>query len=1144
MTELLAQRAILAEQLQALALELLALESPGPDQSVASALTGQLQQLAQQATLVGAKGLPELLRLLAAGVRDRANQRSSSSAEGVAELVLWCQHAAALQQGLVPPYEVSILVTLFAGVDWIPPIIPRMHEVLVIRLSEEAERLQAAAAEAVPDDRNLLVETADALLDAADLPAVEARSDLLPELPSVGNELPIDRLLVDDGVVFETPTENWISPDEMALAVTALSEQLLPQLDQLSQNRQADLQPGLADEFHFQFSLVLNALEHLNLRAVQLAGDAVQTELAVLREQDPFAARPALERISNWLVCLLGWFHTEADPAMAEAFVETLADPGWLLVADADAQAAVLAEMLSVKVGRDPSLVVSLKTAVEPGDVDLNMAADVAASVRDGMLRELPRNCEQLRLALTAACATGDATAIDDARRYAHTLKGDANTVGVRGIANLTHALEDILVALARAPLVPAPDVSELLISTADCVEAMSDHLLGRGTPPDDALAIYQHVLTLANHVLAGERELGSTDSAAPALPAEPAGAESVAPTAADSSEDSIRSLQIPVPVLDELLRLSSETIVLARQVEEQLRQITLAQNDLDLQNRQSRDLVSQLDDLVALRGAALQSTRLQREREVDALEMDQYNELHVVSRRLIETSSDTNAHLLSLDRALSQVRDLSAQQDRVHLALQQSVLNTRSVPFATQVSRFQRVVRQTARQLGKDASLQVQGEQTLIDADILEQIAEPLVHALRNAVDHGLEATEVREAAGKPAQGLLQLDVRRQAGDILISLRDDGAGFDLDAIRRVALARGLIGPDAVLSPEQQLQLVLLPGFSTRAQATQISGRGMGMDVLARRVRELRGSLQLRSTPGQGASLELVLPASLNAAHVALARTRDGVVAAVSGSIQRFVPLRPEDYDLDEAGRLHVLIDGNPLPAITLDALCNAGSGRDALEQSAIGLIVQDASGQSIVVVTRQVDELREVIVKSLGVYVAPISGLRGTTILGNGGLAPVVDLGLLLASQQEAGFAAWSALETERRASVLIVDDSLSVRRALASLMQDAGFEVVTARDGLEALDQFSKGLRPVCILLDLEMPRMNGLELTRYVRNAESLRETPIIMITSRTADRHRELAEDAGVTELLGKPFQDDALVQLVERLTLPASSIDSI
>lgn len=1122
MTEALSPRTQLAEQLQALASALLMLDEPERDDESLQALTASVQKLAQQAVLVGAKGLPELLRLLAAGLRDRANNLQQRPPAHAMELVVWCQQAAALQLGMLPPESVTLLLSPFAEVPWMPPIIPRMHEVLLARLGEEAKLLY------VPE-----VDVVAPVPDAAPAEFV----------PEALDDLPDGRMLIDlpehSEVEPSPPLEdrsNWISPDEMGLAVTALSEQLLPQLDLLSQNTDAARQPTLVDDFHYQFTLILNALELLNLQQIQRAGDVVLAELAILRDCPPREARSGLERISNWLVCLLGWFHTEADPAMAEAFVETLADPAWPLPVEPEAQVAVLAEMAHVRVGRDPNLFAEAKTEAKVEDLNLDMAADVVASVREGMLRELPRNCEQLRLALAATCDRGQLADIDNARRFAHTLKGDANTVGVRGIANVTHALEDLLVVLARAPGVPAPDVSSLLVDAADCVEAMADHLLGRGAEPEDAFAIYQHLLDLDVQVQSGERVLTEASTEAPAENEAPG-----APLAAEETgtEERIdRTLQVPVSVLDELLRLSSETIVLARQVEEQLRQISAAQGDLDQQNRLSRDLVSQLDDLVALRGAALQSTRLQKEREVDALEMDQYNELHVVSRRLLETSADAGAHLLNLDRSLGQVRELSVQQDRVHQALQQSVLNTRSVPFASQVPRFQRVVRQTARQLEKHASLVVTGEHTPIDADILEQVAEPLVHALRNAIDHGIEAPSVREAMGKSIQGQLVLEVRRQAGDILISLRDDGAGFDHDAIRRTAIERGLLDPATALSKEQSLQLVMLPGFSTREQATQVSGRGMGMDVLARRVRALRGSLQLKSMPGQGASLELMVPASLNAAHVALARTRDGVIAAVTSSIQRFVPLRPEDYDLGDGGRLFVQVDGQHLAAVTLEALCGSGTGRDALEQAAIGMLIQDPKGQQIVVVTRQIDELREVIVKGLGTYVAPINGLRGTTILGTGGLAPVIDLALLLESREDATQAAWSAAELGQSAKVLVVDDSLSVRRAIAGLMQDIGFEVATARDGLEALDHFSKGLRPVCILLDLEMPRMNGLELSTYVRNNEWLQDVPIIMITSRTSDRHRELAREAGVTTLLTKPYQDDALVQLVERLSKAA------
>lgn len=670
-----------------------------------------------------------------------------------------------------------------------------------------------------------------------------------------------------------------------------------------------------------------------------------------------------------------------------------------------------------------------------------------------------------------------------------------------------------------------------------DCVEAMADCVLGRGPAPDDATEVFSRVLSLANAVQRGERDLlGAMAEGAEEPALRPVVPNPQEPPQGGAATAAVASLQIGVPLLDELLRLSSETIVLARQVEEQLRQVASEHSDLARQNQFSRSLVGQLDDLVSLRGAALTSARLDDSREIDSLELDQYNELHVISRRLIETASDSNAHLLNLDHALSGLRDLSARQDRVHLELQQSVMNTRMVPVAHQVPRFQRVVRQTARTLDRQVDFVVHGESTLIDSEILDRMTEPLVHALRNAVDHGIESADRRQAMGKSARGHIELSIERHAGDIHFRLKDDGSGLNLDAIRRAAIERGLLDEGRVLDADETARLILIPGFSTRTEATQVSGRGIGMDVVNRRVLELRGRMTLHTVPGAGTEIDIVLPASLNSAHVAVARTKDGAVAIVTGSIKRFLSLQADQFEWTENGDLHVRLDGIPVPAVTLEALSGAVASRDVLDHTSIGLVVSDGQGGERVVVTRRIDEMREVIIKGLGPYFAAVPGLRGTTILGTGGLAPVVDLEQILQNSGADGLRGLTSGPAEVQLDrIVVADDSLSVRRALQGLMEDAGFEVATASDGLEALDLVNGGRSPACLILDLEMPRMNGLELTSYVRNKAGISDIPIIMITSRTSEKHLQLARDAGVTEMLGKPYNEDQLVQLVRRLT---------
>jgi chemotaxis protein histidine kinase CheA/CheY-like chemotaxis protein len=623
--------------------------------------------------------------------------------------------------------------------------------------------------------------------------------------------------------------------------------------------------------------------------------------------------------------------------------------------------------------------------------------------------------------------------------------------------------------------------------------------------------------------------------SAAPVAVAAPA---SGAPApSADSETGTARggaSLHIPVELLDELLRVSGETIVLAHQIEQRLGGVGGACRDIDLQVRTAKELLVSLDDQVALRGAALQTTSLRDSHDVDPLELDQYNELHVVSRHLIETNTDERELVARLDNDLIQLDELLAQQTRMQQLLQRLVLRTRRVAFGTIAARLQRIVRQTARQLDKQVELRILGEDTEIDSQLLDQIVEPLGQALRNAVDHGIEPIGVRVEAGKPELGLIELRVAQTADLVAIDISDDGRGLDLRAILSKAERQGLVETDVILDDDAAARLVLLPGFSTREATSQVSGRGVGMDVVNQRVLALRGNLALHSRSGAGLTVALRLPSNQMAANVIIARSGEQTLAVVSASVAQVVSLPAEAIRHGADGGIEVLIDEQPLPLLPLEALF----GRDDMAPSApqqmpVGLLVVDAQGQRSVVGARRIDEVRNVIIKPISRYAGAIPAVRGMTVLGDGGVAPVVDLAALLHARSHATCGwAYPALATVGSQSqrIVVADDSLSVRRALVQLMQDAGYTVAEARDGMEALNAINEE-PPIAVLLDLEMPRLNGLEVTRFMRNQVHTRAVPVIMITSRASDKYRTAALEAGVTHMLGKPFDEDDLVRLV-------------
>lgn len=932
----------------------------------------------------------------------------------------------------------------------------------------------------------------------------------------------------------------WISPEELEMTRDALVGQCLPLAQQYAEEQDAQEKHRQREDFAYYLSLIGNAMDMLQLAQVGRGVNAMQQAMhngAELPDEMPM----------QWCVELLTLFEG-FDADACEAWIgTTLGLPGldeaWLVQA--------LDETSRVIVGLDPALLAARKTIAEPEDVTLQPADDVLANVLQSMLRELPGNAERLGAAVRAMLA-GDMERTDEARRVAHTLKGDANTVGVRGLANLTHVLEDVMIALQKRPELLQGELPNFLQESVDTVEEIAEHLLGRGRAPSQLLDIYQQALNWDN-LLAGDGAMGvpatSSFDAEPtpaARPSEAGRSETTEAPAAPAdapaeAEEASRQISVDSRLLDDLQRLAGEVLVTSRQVDQRITNLSRVYSDLNVELRGERNFLSQLDDLVALRGAALQSAAL-GDNEVDALELDQYNELHVVSRHLLESQADNVAHLQRIDAVLSELEDLRSSQERLHDELQRAVMRARRVPFREITPRLQRIVRQTTRQLLKPVNLEVSGDQHLVDADTLERIVEPLSHLLRNAVDHGIESAERREALGKSAEGHVHLVVAPVGDAMQVSVRDDGSGLDLDAIRTKAERLGLLKEDQHLEADAVSRLILLPGFSTRNEVTQTSGRGVGMDVVNQRINALRGTLRISSQAGNGTQMLIELPMSQSTANVVVARGQQVNMAATANSLRRIQRIEESDVVVSEDGQLQVRIDEKLLPAMPIESLFGI-SGPLSLPGNGgnLGLLVEDGFLREHVVFVREVGDIRSVVVKPISPLLPTIPAVRGMTQLGDGQLATVVDVGALIEARQSTLRMSAEQLRSamQARPRVVVADDSLSVRRALEQLMEDAGYEVAAARDGLEALKMIEERT-PVAVLLDLEMPRMNGLEVCQHLRNQSQTRETPVLMITSRASEKYQQMATQAGVTKLLGKPFVEDELVNLVRQLVAETSA----
>ncbi len=479
---------------------------------------------------------------------------------------------------------------------------------------------------------------------------------------------------------------------------------------------------------------------------------------------------------------------------------------------------------------------------------------------------------------------------------------------------------------------------------------------------------------------------------------------------------------------------------------------------------------------------------------------------------------------------------ELLVNQERMHKRNQEVVMETRMVPVETIVPRLQRVVRQTCRFTDKQAALKVIGADTLIDSDILDQLIDSLMHIIRNAIDHGIEAPATRLEKGKPAQGQITITVSRRGDSILLVCEDDGTGLDYQTLRSKAAQLRLLDSGVEIDEELLTNLVFRAGFTTRETPSQVSGRGIGLDAVQNTISALKGSLNLSSRPDAGCRIEIRLPLTLVTVHALLVKSRGQSLAISSHGVEQIVPPGDGEYAATDHG-LEYRHGDNVYHAHELEGLLQRPVAGH-LEHRTTLLVRDDSDGSLCAIALDQVTATRDLVVKQLGRYVPGLPGIEGATILGDGSISPVIDIPDLLRRAGKLDNPIFSkpgeqAEQGPDKPVALVIDDSLSARRALEQFVSDLGFEAVPARDGLEGVEILTR-TRPDIVLVDMEMPRMNGLEFVTHLRAEQRSRKIPVIMITSRATEKHRNQAKTAGVDVYLTKPYQEDVLHEHIQQL----------
>ncbi len=1105
--------------------------------ALAHRLADALAVCAQAADRAGARGLNHLATLAVPHLPNLAARPDWPAIRDALEQ--WVGALVAYCAGHVAPEEADALVDTLVGLPGLPPVPAQFVTLIGRRLADDAHRIARLAGTG----------TACAAPEPAHRPQAATRP--APAEPAQAIDAARDEL------------------DMLAQAMRALGDESAALLATMPMPGGA---AGVAvpDGYDEWLELFGERLGHWSTAAgylglvplVELVG-CVSESLAAWRRgaSDGGTARERL----RWLPASLVDFLLQPDPASARTLCEGLADPRWpvRLAPEAVEQACASISRLRLVGSRQ---VRARESPIVADDLSLVAPVDADPGVLEQLLRELPALSAALGRAIDAA-AQGQADALDDARRAAHTLKGSANTVGIRGIGTLAHQLEDLLELIGRGGPSPELPFRGLLEEAADCLVEMCEAVAGLGPAPVGALALCERLIdavrargvqlahaaesglpaeppaaaepALADEPAVSEELIGSTGLPGPAEPMPEAGArdEAVPPAAAAEVRD--EPLRVDGGDIDRMLDLSAEAAILLAQVQEQLARLQETRASLRAESERLQELAGELDRVVDLR--SLSVDRIAGQPEFDPLELDRYDDLHTVSRRIAEAGADSRLIDRQLDRQVAGLGEAIGRLDRVQEDLRETAMRARMVPVASVVPRLQRAVRQAARMAGRRVQLEIAGDGTAVDARLLHALLAPLVHLVRNAVDHGIEEEGLRVVAGKPASGSVRLTFEHNGREFRVRCQDDGRGLDESAVRARAVALGLLADDAPpIGPAQLSRLVLTPGFSTRGRATQLSGRGLGMDIVQKTIAALRGSMSLRSDPGRGLRVELAVPISLAGLPVLVARTPTHVLALSVRHVDQVLPVAPAP-EPDDGGFIDP--SGARLPLHRLDALLGLPPGwfhrvgADGLElddvqtprPAEVVLIVRGADGEAVAIIAPELAPTRRVVLRPLPAWLPAHPGVEGACVLGDGTAAAVIDLPSLLAG---GGLAPAGTTDTAIRSPsaglprCLVVDDSVSVRRATEAFVRDLGFDVEGAGDGLEALARMRRRV-PELALVDLEMPRMNGVELVRAMRADAALRAVPVIMITSRASEKHRLLALDAGVDVFLTKPYTDDEL-----------------
>ena len=773
-------------------------------------------------------------------------------------------------------------------------------------------------------------------------------------------------------------------------------------------------------------------------------------------------------------------------------------------------------------------------------------------------------------------------------QRDLHTLKGGARMCGMMPMGELAHAMESVLEAAAELRMELGPQGLGVLEQGFDRLHGMLSRIQHR-----QAVALPEHLIAVFNALAHGEvaplplpTRIARAPTSEPAEPIEstatqaeesaaateePAAATEEAAASAEATDvvqpvrakPALKPLSVPVEatfdddddigvrapqeqvriradLLDRLVNYAGEVAIYRARLEQQLGTFRTHLDELEQTTMRLRQQLRKLE----IETEAQISARYQRagegEESFDPLELDRFSTQQQLTRALAESAADMTSLHVSLDDVTRQYETLLLQQSRVSSELQDGLMRTRMVPFDALVPRLRRVVRQTATETGKQILLKVEGAQGEMDRNVLDRMTAPLEHMLRNAAVHGLETPQVRREAGKSEEGTVTVSVHREGSEVVMLVSDDGRGLDRDAIRRKAIERGLLKADVEVGDTTLYAYILESGFSTADSVSRLAGRGVGMDVVHNEIRQLGGSLQLNSTQGKGTQFTIRLPFTLAVTQAALVKIGETSFAVPISSVQGVGRIARSELEKQLASANPVYVYAGEDYAIHDLGRLLGGAPAKAQSSLQMPLLLSRSGDVRAAICVDEVLGSREIVVKPVGPQVSSIPGIFGATIMGDGGVMVILDVVPLVRRVAAQVLIEDRVVEPEQEVRrvplVMVVDDSITMRKVTGRVLERNNMEVLAAKDGLDAIEKMVDRV-PDLMLLDIEMPRMDGYELATHMRNDPRLRDVPIVMITSRTGEKHRQRAFEIGVNRYLGKPYQEAELMRNVFELLAP-------